>query len=150
MKYYHVTPHPHPPTASHMNAAGAPVMLRAYATLPDGFATAHACETVEEAEAHFGLARVVRPPAPPPPVVVPKEINQRQLRLELLSRGITEASVVGLLNANPDATARAAALIEWEYAAAISRTHPLVAGMAAALGLSSADVDALFIAAKAR
>jgi hypothetical protein len=72
------------------------------------------------------------------------------MRLELLSRGISEADVLQLIDGNSDPVAREVARIEWEYSTSVNRTHPLIDGLAAALGLSSGDVDALFIAAKAR
>jgi hypothetical protein len=40
-----------------------------------------------------------------------------------------------------------AARIEWEYAQEVRRDSPLLAGMIAALGLTSEQVDGLFVAA---
>ena len=42
-----------------------------------------------------------------------------------------------------------AARIEWEYAATVDRDSPLVAGLVATLGLTDAQLDALFAAAAA-
>jgi hypothetical protein len=43
--------------------------------------------------------------------------------------------------------AKTAAAIEWEYASAVERNAGLVPAMAAALGMSDADIDDLFVTA---
>lgn len=87
------------------------------------------------------------PPPPPPPPVVPQEITMRQARLALLAAGHLDG-VQPALDALSEPQ-RAAAQIEWEYAATLKREHPLVLSLGTALGLSSEDVDALFVAAAA-
>ena len=42
-----------------------------------------------------------------------------------------------------------AAQIEWEYAATVERTNPLIAALASALALTPGQVDALFVAGAA-
>ncbi|ADZ72397.1 hypothetical protein [Polymorphum gilvum] len=81
-------------------------------------------------------------PAPALPV-----ITARQCRLMLLAVGITPAMVEAELGAIQDETDRARALIEWEYASAYERTHPLIDQMAAAFDLPAVQVDALWLAA---
>jgi hypothetical protein len=44
-------------------------------------------------------------------------------------------------------TAGDAARIEWDYSSSVKRTQPLVLQMGAALGLTSAQLDQLFITA---
>ena len=44
---------------------------------------------------------------------------------------------------------RSAAQIEWEYSADIRRDHPFVINLANGLGLSSGQLDDLFVAAAA-
>lgn len=81
------------------------------------------------------------PPPPPQPNPVPSSVTMRQARLALLAVGLlddVEAAV---------AAAGRAAQIEWEYATDVQRTHPLIAAVQAAQGMSNADVDQLFIAA---
>ena len=80
---------------------------------------------------------IVEIPPPEPPMA----ITPRQMRLALLARGITPATITGMLEGNE------AARIEWEYSLEIRRDHPLVASMAAALGFQTAEVDAIFAAA---
>ena len=75
-------------------------------------------------------------PAPAP--TVPTEVTPRQFWLALLSIGITEEMVVAQLEGNE------AALITVRKALSVSRQDPLVDAMAAMLGKSEADVDAIF------
>ena len=93
---------------------------------------------IAAAEIAFAIAN---PPAWPNPV--PATVTQRQLRLTLLDFGVTDAAVRAQIAGND------AALIEWEYATEIKRTHPLVAVLGAALGLNSAQIDDAFRAAAA-
>lgn len=82
------------------------------------------------------------PPAPPAPPLVPA-ITARQLRLALLGLGLTGAQVEAQIAAMPGTPAqREAAMIEWEYATTYQRDHPLVALLGAALGLTTAQIDA--------
>lgn len=85
------------------------------------------------------------------PVVVPTSVSMRQARLELLATpspaggGQTLLDVVGAYIATqPQATQ-----IEWDYASDIWRDRDLVVGIGAALGLTDAQIDGLFIAAAA-
>lgn len=109
----------------------------------EGFAS------LDEAEQALGLTKIPRPPAPAPNFV-PAAVTPRQLRLQLLTGGVTPAMVQASLEAIPDPAQREAALIEWEYASEVRRDHPLVASLAGALGYTtSAQVDQLFRAAYA-
>lgn len=68
----------------------------------------------------------------------PEAITPRQMRLALLARGISPAMIEAALAGDE------AAMIEWEYSLEIRRDHPLVASMAAAMGMDDADVIDLF------
>ena len=81
-----------------------------------------------------------------PRVIVPTSVTPRQARLALLQIGKLDA-VSAALTAIPDPAQRTAAQIEWEYATVIERNSPLVTSLAAGLGLTAADIDALFEAA---
>lgn len=83
------------------------------------------------------------PPAPEPVVTVPRSVSMRQARLALLSAGLLD-TVEGLIAHQPRAVQ-----IEWDYATDIWRSRDLVVTLGAALGLSNAQLDALFIAAAA-
>ena len=77
---------------------------------------------------------------------VPQSVTPRQARLALLGAGLLD-DVHAAITAIPDPVPRKAAEIEWEYATVIERSSPLVQSLAAGLGLTAADIDALFEAA---
>lgn len=79
-------------------------------------------------------------PAPPPPPI-PQTVTMRQARLALLGAGLLDA-----VNASIGELGQAAQ-IEWEYATEVHRQSPLVAGLTAALGLTDAQLDQLFVTA---
>jgi hypothetical protein len=80
----------------------------------------------------------LNPPAPPPP------LTARQLRLGLIANGISLSAVDTAIANIEDATARASARVEWEYASLFVRAHPLVDQIGAALGLAPAEIDAMW------
>lgn len=77
---------------------------------------------------------------------VPSAVTARQARLALLGAGLL-AAVESKLATIPGPQG-AAALIEWEYASEIQRQSPLIEALGPLLGLTSDQIDALFIAAK--
>ena len=85
-------------------------------------------------------------PADPIVPVVPQSVTMRQARLALLGAGLLD-DVDAAIAAIPDPAQRKAAQIEWEYATVIERNSPLATSLAAGLGLTAADIDALFEAA---
>ena len=84
---------------------------------------------------------------PPVVVAVPQEVTMRQARLALLENGLL-ANVQPAINSLPEPD-KTKAQIEWEYSNALQRGNPFVAVLGAALGLSSQDLDDLFIQASA-
>lgn len=80
---------------------------------------------------------------------IPVSVTKRQLRLELLSRGLL-AQVVPAIQAALDGDAETAALIEWEDASVFERAHPLVTIIGQILNQSPAQMDAIWRAAAAR
>lgn len=81
------------------------------------------------------------------PEYVPAEVSPRQIRLALLSIGITPAAIQQAIEAMPDPQ-RTAANIEWEFATVIRRDHAMLNAMAAQMGMSSEQLDDLFRAAE--
>ncbi|CAI2936238.1 protein of unknown function [Aminobacter niigataensis] len=88
------------------------------------------------------------PDLPPPPPPTPEELrelmpplNPGQIRLALLSIGITEDMVDAQLADDP------AGMIEWKYRPSYRRLHPLVVGLAAPgkFNLPDEQVDALWV-----
>jgi hypothetical protein len=70
-----------------------------------------------------------------------------QVRLGLLGAGITPAQVEGIIAQIGDDAQRITAQTYWEYATQIHRSHPLIATLGSALGLTSAQIDQMWAAA---
>lgn len=79
------------------------------------------------------------------PVQIPTSVTMRQARLALLGAGLLD-SVNAAIAAMP-AHERSAAQIEWEYAQTVDRHSPFTQQLAAGLGLTDAQLDALFTTA---
>lgn len=77
----------------------------------------------------------------PPPAPVPAEVPQWQARRALLAAGLLTAVEAAVAAASQDIQ------ITWEYAPNIVRNSPFVTSMAAALGLTDAQLNDLFRAA---
>jgi hypothetical protein len=69
---------------------------------------------------------------------VPQAVTPRQIRLALIGYGIPLAQIDAAINGNE------AAKVEWDFALEIRRDHALLNAFAAALGLTSGQVDDLF------
>jgi len=87
--------------------------------------------------------------AAPSPFPAPT-LTARQLRLGLISAGITLVSVEAAIAAIPDDNERAVASVEWQYASQYRRDHPLIAQIGMALGLQPEVIDNLWAAAAQR
>jgi len=77
---------------------------------------------------------------------VPPAITAWQIRRWLITHGITLASVDAAIASIPDESQRMAAQVDWEWAPYVERSHPMLPGLAAALGIE--DVDKAFIEAE--
>jgi len=71
-------------------------------------------------------------------------VSARQIRLWLVTHGVSLAAVESAIDAIPDQQARDTVRVEWEYAPYVERSHPMLVPLAAALGLDEAAVDAAF------
>lgn len=80
--------------------------------------------------------------------LVPQAVSMRQARLALRDAGKL-AAVDAAIDALPEPQ-RSEARIEWEYSTEVQRLNGFVAALGPALGLSSEQIDALFIAAARR
>lgn len=74
-------------------------------------------------------------------------LTARQFRLGLVDSGYAPFQVTQAIAAMPAGPDKERAQIEWEYATTFNRMHPLIATVAAALGLSDEQVDAMWLAA---
>ena len=78
---------------------------------------------------------------------VPQSVSMRQARLALLGAGLL--STVNAAIAGMDGVEGEAARIEWEYAQDVDRGSALIGALSPLLGMTSEQLDALFIAAAA-
>lgn len=85
--------------------------------------------------------------APQEPEPLPN-LTMRQFRLGLLSAGLLD-DVESAVAAMPGDEGKAAR-IEFEYAVEVIRTAPLVSALAAVLGITDEQVDALWLSAVGR
>jgi len=113
------------------------------------FVPHYAAQFIEVTDDCFGGYELVNGQWQQPviPVQIPQEVTMRQARLALLENGLL-ANVQPAINSLPEPD-KTKAQIEWEYSNALQRENPFVATLGAALGLSSQDLDALFIQASA-
>lgn len=124
----------------------------AKAKAPQDVATAHAAQiraAIAQCQAAIDAGGLVMTDAEMDAIrnapVVPRAVTMRQARLALLGAGVL-ASVDAAINAMPEPT-KSAARIEWEYSQEVQRHNGFVAALGPALGMSSAQIDALFVAA---
>ena len=113
------------------------------------FVPHYAAQFIEVTDDCFGGYELVNGQwqQPPTPVQIPQEVTMRQARLALLENGLL-ANVQPAINSLPEPD-KTKAQIEWEYSNALQRGNPFVAVLGSALGLSSQDLDDLFIQAAA-
>ena len=76
---------------------------------------------------------------------IPDSVEMAQARLALLGAGLLPAVEAALAGMPGDLGT--AARIEWEYRQNIRRDSPIVASLSGALGLTSNQLDDLFVAA---
>lgn len=77
---------------------------------------------------------------------VPQEVTRRQAKQALLLYGILN-NVQAAIDAIPEATQRGLVQIEWDDSISFKRHRPTLLLLAAQLGLTSTDLDNLFILA---
>ena len=97
-------------------------------------------------EDHLVLASTANPHTLETDTTVPAYVTMRQARLALLQAEKLNL-VPAIINSLPSPI-REAANIEWEYSSEVQRYNGFVSQIGPALGMTSADIDALFILAK--
>lgn len=88
-----------------------------------------------------GVVRFVRELADAPPPAVPKQVTARAARLALNRFGLRDDVEAAVEAADRDTQDY------WLYSQTIGRTHAVMLAMAAQLGLTGEQLDALFVAA---
>jgi hypothetical protein len=81
----------------------------------------------------------------PDVIPVPEEVTMRQARLALLQAGLLDQVESALTQMT--GVEGQAAKIEWEYSQSVRRDKPFVLSIGGLLGLTSAQLDDLFVAA---
>lgn len=76
-------------------------------------------------------------------------LTRRQFKLGLLENGISAQTVLQTIEAMPDGMDKEVARIEWDDATSFERLHPLVSSIGGSLGLTEAQIDAMWTAAAA-
>lgn len=95
-------------------------------------------------------AKIPDPPAPgyrfdgtewvAPPVYKPQQVTAYQARAALLAANLLD-DVEAAVSVSPDRNLKLA----WEHALHFERNHPMISGIAGALGLSDEQLDELFL-----
>ena len=85
----------------------------------------------------------VKPDESEQPASVPSAVSPYQARRALNAAGLRDAVEAAVAAASYDVKDA------WEYALTVERSSPMIAAVASALGLTNAQVDALFVAAAA-
>jgi hypothetical protein len=120
-----------------LNAAGQ-VVTFVRPDVPPTWAPPEGCTAIPADQLPAGWERA------PDDSPVPQSISARQIRIWLIHHGYALAAVEAAIDGIPDAMARDSVRVEWEYAPVVERSHPMLVPLAAALGLSPAQVDAAF------
>ena len=115
--------------------------------LPNGWVRADAPPAVIDGQSavFVGDGWIVADEEPPEIVWVPAEVTMRQAQRALLDAGLLDA-VEAAINALPEPPRRAAK-IDWEMSSTMRRDSQFVQLLAPALGMTSTQLDALFVAA---
>lgn len=100
----------------------------------------------EEARAASGFieSEVTPDDLIPEPPATPATVSARQIRLWLIRNGVSLAQVDAAIAAIPDQQQREECRVEWEFAPYVERSHAMLLPLAAALGLTSEQVDDAF------
>jgi hypothetical protein len=119
----------------------------------DGFLLSTLFLTQEEADIQTGLLTVAPPERPvveppPEPAAVPNVVTRRQARQALLLAGKL-GDVQPAIDAIPDPIQRGMVQIEWDDSQEFHRNRPTLISLATAIGVTSEQLDALFIQAAA-
>lgn len=113
----------------------------ALAEVEADLATANATVATLQATIASLEATIVELTPPPKPV----SVTPAQIRLWLISNGISLDTVAQMIAAIPHEATREAASVRWEYGLVVLRDDPLVQQMGAALGFTTEQMDAAFL-----
>ena len=109
--------------------------------VPEGWSPPEGCTAVPDDELPEGWERA--PDSSP----VPSQVSARQIRLWLVTHGISLDTVDATIDSIADQATRDTVRVEWDYAPHVERSHVFLVPLAAALGLDEASVDQAFLEA---
>lgn len=81
---------------------------------------------------------------PPTPTPVPETVTATQIRLWLVSHGISMNNIYQLIDQIQDPLLKSQIEVQWEYAPYVERNHPMINTLGAALGLDTDQIDDAF------
>lgn len=84
----------------------------------------------------------------PTPTPADYRLTRRQVRAAMVLNAIPESAVLSAIDGIADDTERGLARVDWQEAPYYQRSHPLFAQLAPALGLTDAQLDAMWMQAK--
>ena len=120
-------------------------------TPPDGVtAVADPYDEAEIEGSYVNGAFSGRPPPPPPPPKGPPDypLSDRQLRIGLISSGISLDTIDQAIANIADATERAIAQVWWDRSTVIYWDHPMRVSLTDLLGLTEDQAAAMWMQAK--
>ena len=109
----------------------------AYAYLTDEEAETYSDLTLVSQEEIEELGDVVK-------ILIPESITKRQAKQQLLLDGKL-SQVQEVIDSIPDETERMMAQLYWDESTEFERSHPTLTEIGAALGLTEAELDMMFI-----
>ena len=109
----------------------------AYAYLTDEEAETYSDLTLVSQEEIEELGDVVK-------ILIPEAITKRQAKQQLLLEGKL-GQVQEVIDSIPDETERMMAQLYWDESTEFERSHPTLTEIGAALGLTEAELDMMFI-----
>jgi len=80
----------------------------------------------------------------PQEIPVPQTITATQIRLWLVSHGISMTQIYTIISQITDPLIKAQIEVQWEYAPYVERNHPMINTLGASLGLDSDQIDQAF------
>ena len=132
-----------------LNANGEKIAVAdVFIAVENGFEGRTGGETVLYQNSVVGTGCTIAEYTPPPFIAsidVPSSVTMRQARLALLQAGLLD-KIDAAINSLPEPQ-KSAAKIEWEYSQEVQITSKMAAFIAQIIGLSSEQVNQLFIKA---
>jgi hypothetical protein len=132
-------PAPQPTSYAVVRASDGKVVTFVRSDYPDGWEPGEGLTLVADTDLPAGWEW-----APPELGPVPQQISARQIRMWLVTHGISLAAVETVIDNIADPLERDVVRVEWEYAPYVERKHPMIATLGAALGFTAEQIDQAF------